>query len=381
MSAYALIPAAGSGTRIPAGAPKQYLPLAGRPMLWHSLRALCVPRVESVFVILAPEDKTFATHDWSEFGDRLQPLYCGGETRRDSVYNGLVAAMAVVEADDWMLVHDAARPCLPAKDLDNLMREIEGDEVGGILALPVVDTIKKVSENRIQSTEERSQFWLAQTPQMFRAGLLAQALARRQRLADRRGRRGGAARTQAARGLRQPREPQGHLAGGCGDRRRHFAGARMRIGQGLDVHAFATGRKLMIGGVEIPHHKGLAGHSDADVLLHAICDALLGAAGLGDIGHHYPDTDPAFSEIDSRKLLRDVAHKLAGLKLKVVNIDATIVAEAPRMAPHVKRMAGNIAADLGIEPSAVNIKATTTERLGFIGRGEGIAAMAVVLVD
>ena len=155
----------------------------------------------------------------------------------------------------------------------------------------------------------------------------------------------------------------------------------MRIGQGLDVHAFATGRKLKIGGVEIPHHKGLAGHSDADVLLHAICDALLGAAGLGDIGHHYPDTDPAFSEIDSRKLLRDVAHKLAGLKLKVVNVDATIVAEAPRMAPHVKLMAGNIAADLGIDASAVNIKATTTERLGFIGRGEGIAAIAVVLVD
>ena len=155
----------------------------------------------------------------------------------------------------------------------------------------------------------------------------------------------------------------------------------MRIGQGLDVHAFATGRKLKIGGVEIPYHKGLAGHSDADVLLHAICDALLGAAGLGDIGHHYPDTDPAFSEIDSRKLLRDVAHKLAGLKLKVVNVDATILAEAPRMAPHVKRMAGNIAADLAIETSAVNIKATTTERLGFIGRGEGIAAMAVVLVD
>ena len=155
----------------------------------------------------------------------------------------------------------------------------------------------------------------------------------------------------------------------------------MRIGQGLDVHAFATGRKLKIGGVEIPHHKGLAGHSDADVLLHAICDALLGASGLGDIGHHYPDTDPAFSEIDSRKLLRDVAHKLAGLKLKVVNVDATIVAEGPRMAPHVKRMAGNIAADLGIEASAVNIKATTTERLGFIGRGEGIAAMAVVLID
>ncbi|HEU4441546.1 MAG TPA: 2-C-methyl-D-erythritol 4-phosphate cytidylyltransferase [Burkholderiales bacterium] len=160
-----------------AGGPKQYLPLAGRPMLWHAVRALCVPRVETVFVVLAPDDQVFATHDWSAFGERLQPLYCGGETRRDSVYNGLVAAMAVLEADDWMLVHDAARPCLPAKDLDNLMRELEGDEVGGILALPLVDTLKKVSANRIQSTEERAQFWLAQTPQMFRAGLLAQALA------------------------------------------------------------------------------------------------------------------------------------------------------------------------------------------------------------
>ena len=155
----------------------------------------------------------------------------------------------------------------------------------------------------------------------------------------------------------------------------------MRIGQGLDVHAFVAGRKLMIGGVEIPYHKGLAGHSDADVLLHAICDALLGAAGLGDIGQHYPDTDPQYSEIDSRQLLRDVAKKLGGLKLKVVNVDATIVAEAPRMAPHVTRMVGNIAADLGVAPGAINIKATTTEQLGFIGRGEGIAAMAVALLD
>ena len=155
----------------------------------------------------------------------------------------------------------------------------------------------------------------------------------------------------------------------------------MRIGEGWDVHALVPGRPLVIGGVVVPYERGLLGHSDADVLLHAITDALLGAAGLGDIGLHYPDTDPAFSEIDSRKLLRDVAQKLAGLRLKVVNLDATIVAEAPRMAPHVKRMIGNIAADLGIAPTAINVKATTTERLGFIGRGEGIAALAVVLVD
>jgi 2-C-methyl-D-erythritol 2,4-cyclodiphosphate synthase len=155
----------------------------------------------------------------------------------------------------------------------------------------------------------------------------------------------------------------------------------MRIGQGYDVHQFAAGRKLVIGGVEIPHHKGLVGHSDADVLLHAICDALLGAAGLGDIGRHYPDSDPQYSEIDSRMLLRDVAKKLAALNLKVVNVDATIVAEAPRMTPHMARMIGNIAADLGIAPAAINLKATTTEGLGFVGRGEGIAAQAIALID
>jgi len=155
----------------------------------------------------------------------------------------------------------------------------------------------------------------------------------------------------------------------------------MRIGQGFDVHALVSGRKLVIGGVEIAHDKGLLGHSDADVLLHAICDALLGAAALGDIGRHYPDNDPKFSDIDSRQLLRDAAAKVKAQGYKIVNIDATIVAEAPRMAPHVARMIGNIAADLGVAPAAINIKATTTEQLGFIGRGEGIAAMAVALID
>ena len=155
----------------------------------------------------------------------------------------------------------------------------------------------------------------------------------------------------------------------------------MRIGQGFDVHAFAAGRKLVIGGVEIPHARGLLGHSDADVLLHAICDALLGAAALGDIGQHYPDSSPQYADIDSRVLLRSTAAKLKELKLRVVNVDATIIAEAPRMAPHMPRMIGNIAADLGIVPAAVNIKATTTERLGFVGRGEGIAAQAIALLD
>jgi 2-C-methyl-D-erythritol 2,4-cyclodiphosphate synthase len=154
----------------------------------------------------------------------------------------------------------------------------------------------------------------------------------------------------------------------------------IRIGQGFDVHAFAAGRRLVIGGVEIAHEKGLVGHSDADVLLHALCDALLGAAALGDIGRHFPDSDPRYKGIDSRELLRQVAALLRGKGLVAVNVDATIIAEAPRMAPHVPAMVANIAADLGIDASCVNVKATTTEGLGFTGRGEGIAAQAVCLV-
>jgi len=154
----------------------------------------------------------------------------------------------------------------------------------------------------------------------------------------------------------------------------------MRIGQGFDAHALVAGRKLIIGGVEIPHDKGLAGHSDADVLIHAVCDALLGGAGLGDIGTHFPDSDARYKNIDSRKLLREVAQLLDKNGLKVVNVDVTIIAQAPRMAPHVERMRINIAADLGVPPVDINIKAKTTEHLGFVGRGEGIAAEAIVLL-
>jgi 2-C-methyl-D-erythritol 2,4-cyclodiphosphate synthase len=155
----------------------------------------------------------------------------------------------------------------------------------------------------------------------------------------------------------------------------------MRIGQGTDVHAFAAGRKLMLGGVEIPHGRGLEGHSDADVLLHAICDALLGAAGLGDIGQHFPDTDARYRGIDSRRLLREVALKLKARKLRVVNVDATLLAQEPRLAPYLPRMAAIIAEDLGVAPEAINVKATTTEHLGFVGRAEGIAAQAVALIE
>jgi 2-C-methyl-D-erythritol 2,4-cyclodiphosphate synthase len=154
----------------------------------------------------------------------------------------------------------------------------------------------------------------------------------------------------------------------------------IRVGHGFDVHAFAENRKLIIGGVDIPFELGLAGHSDADVLLHAICDALLGAAGLGDIGRHFPDTDMAFADIDSRILLRRVAEQLLERNWRVGNVDATIIAQAPKMAPHIARMTAHIADDLGIALDRVNVKATTTEKLGFTGRREGIAAEAVCLI-
>ena len=181
MSLFALIPAAGSGVRISKKQPKQYAVLAGKPMLWHAVRAVCMPPVETVFVVLAPDDKAFARQDWKAFKGKLEPLYCGGRTRRDSVYNGLVAAMSAVDPDDWILVHDAARPCLPRRDLESLVRECRADAVGGLLALPAADTVKKASKDeagvqRIVGTEDRAQLWLAQTPQMFRAGVLARAL-------------------------------------------------------------------------------------------------------------------------------------------------------------------------------------------------------------
>ena len=169
--------------------PKQYARLAGRAMLWHAVRAVCVPRVTAVFVVLAANDEHLAREDWTAFGEQMQPLYCGGESRRDTVLNGLAAVRGDVDADDWVLVHDAARPCLPGSDLERLIAEGEHDAIGAILALPVADTVKRAGKDeggvqRIAATEDRSQLWLAQTPQMFRAGLLLQALSRSPQATD-----------------------------------------------------------------------------------------------------------------------------------------------------------------------------------------------------
>ncbi len=183
---FGLIPAAGAGERMGSAKPKQYLELLGRPMLYHSVKALLADaRIDTVFVVLAPADHEFKQHPWEEFGERLAPLYCGGATRHDSVLNGLVAASSTVEADDWMLVHDAARPCLAPQELRRLLDALATDEVGGILGVPVADTLKRAdASGRIQATVPREQLWQAQTPQMFRHGLLLQALGRTAKLSD-----------------------------------------------------------------------------------------------------------------------------------------------------------------------------------------------------
>lgn len=181
---HALVPAAGFGARMGHELPKQYLPLAGRPMIFHALNTLCAsPEITMVFVVLAPDDNLFHSYDWSRFGDKLQPLFCGGEMRADTVLNGLLASE--LEPDDWVLVHDAARPCLTQAQLSKLIAELRDDAVGGILAVPVADTLKRADDQgRIARTEERAGLWQAQTPQMFRSGLLAQALQQSKNVTD-----------------------------------------------------------------------------------------------------------------------------------------------------------------------------------------------------
>ena len=183
---FGLIPAAGAGERMGHGSPKQYFQLLGRPMLYHSVNALLASgRIETVFVVLAPGDREFRQHDWREFGERIAPLYCGGPTRHDSVLNGLVAAASTVQPEDWVLVHDAARPCLGQRELRRLLDTLATDDVGGILAMPVTDTIKRAGPaGDILATESREHLWQAQTPQMFRHGLLLQALSRSAKLTD-----------------------------------------------------------------------------------------------------------------------------------------------------------------------------------------------------
>ena len=385
---FVIIPAAGVGSRLGNTLPKQYLPLNGRAMIKHTIDALLrIEKLTCIYVVLSPTDDVWGKLFIDGLPDRLQVIRAGGATRAATVRNGLEAIADQATEDDWILVHDAARPCIEPDRVEAMMDELHDDPVGGLRALPIPDTVKRGENGRVAATIPRENLWLAQTPQMFRYGLLKQALSRL-------GQNESTDEAQAIEALGlSPRLVAGNasnfkvtfpedvaIAEAILGHRNRIGERKMRIGQGFDVHAFAEGRKLIIGGVEIPYARGLLGHSDADVLLHAICDALLGAAALGDIGKHFPDTDPRYKGADSRALLRHVAGLLNERGYDVQNVDATIIAQAPKMAPHITAMVANIATDLSTVVERINVKATTTEQLGFTGRGEGIAAQAVCLL-
>jgi 2-C-methyl-D-erythritol 4-phosphate cytidylyltransferase/2-C-methyl-D-erythritol 2,4-cyclodiphosphate synthase len=388
---WAIIPAAGRGARFSssgsASAPKQYAPLLGATVLEWSLRALLAePRVHAVVVALAADD----TH-WPGVAAKLNQTKLqttvGGANRRASVMSGLELLRTQAAPDDWILVHDAARPCFTSIELRSLLAALAAPQNadGAVLAAAIVDTVKRERADQV-ATVDRQGLWRALTPQAFAFEQLRRALEESVRagieVTDE-------AQAIEALGLR-PALVQGspfnikvtHAEDLSVAERilKMTQGSAMRIGQGFDVHAYGAGDHVMLGGVRIAHSRGVVAHSDGDVVLHALCDALLGALGDGDIGQHFPDSDPRYRGVDSRVLLRAVAQRVQAAGYHLVNADITVLAEAPRVAAHRAAMAANLGADLGMEPKLVSIKATTTERLGFIGRGEGLAAMASVLL-
>jgi 2-C-methyl-D-erythritol 4-phosphate cytidylyltransferase/2-C-methyl-D-erythritol 2,4-cyclodiphosphate synthase len=393
---WGIVPAAGRGERFASAAnlsiPKQYTALLGKSVLEWSLRALLTePRIHGIVVVLAAGDER-----WSEVARSLDSpkllTTIGGAQRQDSVMNGLEFLAPTVQADDWILVHDAARPCLRGEDVSALCdaleenpREAAGKIAGVVLAAPIVDTVKRELPNGLE-TVDRAGLWRALTPQVFAYADLRRALqdAARDRFAV----------TDEAQAMERLGVRAALVAGSPFNIKVTRAedlevaaailkmgeSSQMRIGQGVDVHAFGAGDHVVLGGVRIAHAQGIIAHSDGDVVIHALCDALLGAMGDGDIGQHFPDSDPRYRGADSRVFLRVVAERMKSAGLRLVNADITVLAEAPRIGAHRSAMAANLAQDLQVAAAAINIKATTTERLGFIGRKEGLAAMASVLL-
>jgi 2-C-methyl-D-erythritol 4-phosphate cytidylyltransferase / 2-C-methyl-D-erythritol 2,4-cyclodiphosphate synthase len=384
----AVIVAAGRGTRFGEPVPKVFVPLAGRPMVEWSLIAYGHCEAIGEIVLVAPAD--FIDDARKIVGDghaKVRAVVPGGDERPDSVLAGLEALRGA--SPEIVCVHDGARPLI---DEASILRSIEvaREHGGAVTAVPATDTIKRCAEDgRIEATPPRCDLYHAQTPQTFRYPLLLEAYER--------ARDEGLDGTDDASLVERMGHPvyvsEGHRdnfkittaedhtrAGWLLGRREEGGGEAMRVGSGYDVHALVEGRELIIGGVHFESAVGLAGHSDADVLFHAICDALLGAAALGDIGRHFPDSDPSLKGADSAELARRVAEVLADAGWRPANVDATVICERPKLAPRIDEMRGNIASALGIAPDAVSVKGTTTERLGFEGRGEGIAAEAVVLI-
>lgn len=380
----ALVCAAGVGTRMGLGRPKQYLEISGAPMLVQTVRALRrVERIGKIFVVVSPDDP-YIDEAAKAFPDRVTVLRDGGAERAETVMNGLAAAG--LPPDAWVLVHDAARPCVKASEIGRLIDEVLSDDcaVGGLLAVEMADTVKRTDDaRRVLETVPRKNLWRAATPQLFRAGTLAEALSGPlDGITDEASaveRLGLSVKVVPGRATnikvtRPGDEVVARLL--LGD----ASVVPLRVGQGYDSHRLVAGRPLILGGVEIPFEKGLDGHSDADVLLHAITDAVLGAAALGDIGQHFPPSDPKWKGADSRRLLEAVV-KLAHQKgWTVVNCDATIVAERPKIGPHMPAIRASVAKALGAALENVNIKAKTNERMDAVGREEGMMAQAVVLL-
>jgi len=374
----ALIVAAGRGHRLGGAMPKQYLPLAGRAVLRHSLETFARhPAVGAVRVVIHRDDLDL--YGAAADGLGLLPPVEGGATRQESVRLGLESLRELNPAR--VLIHDAARPFADAALIQRMIGALDGSP-GAIPALPVADTIKRGSAGMIVETVDRQALWRAQTPQAFRYGeiLAAHQAAAGRELTD------DAAVAEAA-GLAVALVPGAEenfkvtTEADLSRAERILApAADIRCGNGFDVHRFAPGNQVMICGIALSHDHGLEGHSDADVGLHALTDAILGAIGAGDIGQHFPPGDPRWRGADSSRFLAQAAALVAERGGRLLSLDVTIICERPKIGPHRAAMIARIAEILGLDPSRVSVKATTTEGLGFTGRREGIAAQATATV-
>jgi 2-C-methyl-D-erythritol 4-phosphate cytidylyltransferase / 2-C-methyl-D-erythritol 2,4-cyclodiphosphate synthase len=381
-----IIAAAGSSSRMGAGVDKQFALINGHPLLWHSIQLFkSLPGLSQLIVTVseANEDRV-ACLMRDMLHDKEWNLVRGGSERQFSIFNALELVKDDVEI---VMVHDGARPFV---DMETVRKSIAAAvEYGAAtIAVPVKDTIKKANESAlVVETLDRSKLWQIQTPQTFSKTMLINA--------HERAYAAGFLATDDAALVEWAGNPVKLVYGSylnfkvttpddllLAEAVVEGRGARSmpRVGIGYDVHRFIVGRPLMLGGVSIPYSLGLEGHSDADVLLHAISDALLGAAAIGDIGQHFPDTDPRYKGISSLVLLREVWKKISECGFFVHNVDAVLEAQEPKLAPYIGRMNEIIAEALDLQLNQVNVKATTTERLGFVGRQEGIAAQAVVMI-
>lgn len=388
---FALIPAAGIGRRMGSASPKQYMPVAGAPMLVQTVRALeRVERIERIFIVVSAQDHEIDALA-SGFSERVTVLRAGGAERAESVLGGLMASG--MPEDAWVLVHDAARPCVRPSEIAHLIDEILGASsiagerpAGGILAVPMADTVKRADANgMILETVPRKNLWRAATPQLFQAGVLLKALSGPlEGVTDEASaveRLGLAVRVVSCRSTNiKVTEPGDDRIAELllGDNAMTLPD--IRVGQGYDSHRLVEGRPLILGGVRIPFEKGLDGHSDADVLLHAVTDAILGAAALGDIGQHFPPSDPKWKGADSAKLLEAVVALTKAEGWTILNVDATLVAERPKIGPHMPAIRARLAEILGVAPGRVSVKAKTNERMDDVGREAGMMAHAAALL-